>query len=62
MILGLLTLVVLSVVAALGVREVHRLLYVREVHHLPMVSEEQARENAAPLSSAVIERAPATIK
>lgn len=61
MILGLCVLAVLSVIAALIVREIHRLMYVREVRHMPKVSELQARENAAPLSSAVIERAP-TIK
>lgn len=59
MILGLLTLAVLVVIAAFLVREFHHLLYVRQVRHMPMVSELQARQNSAPLSSAVVERAPA---
>jgi hypothetical protein len=55
-ILGLITLAVLTTIAVLIVREVHHLLYVRGVRHMSIVTELQARENAAPLSSAVTHR------
>jgi hypothetical protein len=49
-ILGLACILVLKL--AQGV--VHRVRYALEVRHLPKVSEWQARQNAAPLSSAII--------
>lgn len=45
-------LVVIALTIALAII-IHHLLYVREVRHLPMISELQARANAAPLTSAV---------
>jgi hypothetical protein len=61
-ILGLLTLLVLIAVLtgilAFIVRGVRRLLYVHEVRHMRTISELQARANAAPLTSAVINRLP----
>jgi hypothetical protein len=54
-ILGILTLAaVITLAAVLGGNIIHRLLYVRELRHLPILTELQARENAAPLSCAVI--------
>jgi hypothetical protein len=40
------------------VREFRHLLYVREVRQMHTISELEARENAAPLSSAIIHRLP----
>jgi hypothetical protein len=54
MILAVTTIIVLTITAAVIIREAHRLLYAREVRHLPMVSELQARQNSKPLTHAVI--------
>lgn len=56
MILGLLTLAVLTVIAVLIVREIRQLLYVRDVRRMPILTELQARQNAAPLTSAIADR------
>lgn len=58
MILAIATIIALSLAAAFMLREFHQLRYAHSVRHLPMISELQARENAAPLSTAVINRLP----
>lgn len=62
MILALTAIILLALAAALIVREIHQLLYVREVRHLPMISELQARNNAKPLTHAVLHRYPGDIE
>ena len=58
MILGLAIIVALAFVIALAIREINQLRYTHSVRHLPMITELQARQNAAPLSTAVINRLP----
>lgn len=40
----------------LALNAYHRIRYALEVRHLPKVTEWQARQNAAPLSNAIMER------
>ena len=56
MIGALAAIAIVILIAALAVREIRQLLYVREVRHMPILTELQARENAAPLTSAITHR------
>ena len=56
MIIALLTIAAVILIGALAIREIRQLLYVREVRHMPILTELQARQNAAPLTSAITHR------
>ena len=56
MIAVLAAIVIVIIAGALIVREVRQLLYARQVRHMPILTELQARENAAPLSHAITHR------